>query len=55
LRSDLQTWENLSGKLHDDGRGDVGHYVEREYAQPLQCTAREHIEHLDDTKLLIHQ
>jgi len=45
-----------AGHLHDDRCGDVRHDAERKNTQPLECTAREHVEHAQNRAgLLVEQ
>src|SRR4029077_1982032 len=41
-----------AGDLERDGRGEVGHHIEREDAETLQRSAREHVEHAEQRAVL---
>jgi len=39
--------------LHDDRRRNIGHNAERKDRHPRQCTATEHVEHVEDAATLL--
>ncbi len=51
----LQRRRRRDQKLRDDRRGNIGHDAQRENTHPLQGAAREHVEQIEDTALLLFE